>query len=171
MQQKLCQYCNTPADLLATKCESCGSALPVSIPRPVARAITAQGRWSFFKTGYITAATSAAFGLIYGFSGGQGMDLKGPVAGIVLFWLMSILPAMLLFSAWKNRRDSMGRFLGLLAITPAVWVSNVLVLFMLATLVNPPQKPPLPIEGIDTGADNNQAADNGVAVGDVSENQ
>ncbi len=168
MRQKLCVYCNTPAEPMATKCISCGSPLPVALPRPVAKLVEAQGRWRFRTTLLVTLGASLLIGTLYGYFGTGGTF--GWQAFIVLSWVIGIMPTMLVYSGWMNARRNIARLLFYVVASGGMWLVNLIAVFSVATTLAA-QNPPLAVEGIDAGGNNNQAADNGVAVGDVSENQ
>jgi len=133
MTQKTCHYCNTPADNLATKCESCGSALPVAIPRPVAQMIVAQGRWRYSKTVAVTLFISLAAGWIFKLAG--GLDRFGLVAFLVLLWILTLMPAMLLYSGWTNSRRNIGKIAVYFLGAAIVWFVNIMIIFAFSNAV------------------------------------
>lgn len=165
MKQKTCQYCTTPAEILATSCASCGSALPVAAPRKT------RGSWPFRKAAYISIAISVLLGGLYGVAGGDGSGFKGPLAGVILLWIFSVMPGMLAYALWKNAGRAILKILEYLAIGIGVWVFNILVVFGIAAAISPSEEGPLAVESENTGGHNDQTAEQGIAVGDVPENQ
>ena len=131
-RQKLCKYCDTPADPLAVKCENCGSALPIalpkSIPQPVARLVEAQSKWSMGKTALVSIFVSLLLGLFLN-ADKSYTALVGSLSGL---WLMLVLPVMLVTSAIMSSRKDAGRaFLNLLA-SAGLWILAVILLTMMA---------------------------------------
>ncbi len=131
-QQKACTYCGTPADPLAVKCENCGSALPISlpksIPQPVARLVEAQSRWSMGTTALISIVVSLLLGLFLNFDKSYTV-LVGSLAAL---WLVLVLPVMLVTSAIMTARKDAGRFVvGLFAVI-GLWILAVILVTIMA---------------------------------------
>ncbi|MCF6272014.1 MAG: hypothetical protein L3J37_02320 [Rhodobacteraceae bacterium] len=121
--QKTCLYCNTPAAPLATQCANCGSALPVALPRPVARMVEAQSRWSMGKTALVTMAVSFGLGALT-----NATTVFGVLVAVLLgFWLMFFLPGMLFLSAFISTRRNAGLVVLNLVAATGLWGLGVLV--------------------------------------------
>ncbi len=135
MQQKTCQYCNTPAEPMATRCVSCGSALPVALPRPVAQMVAAQGRWRFGTTVGVTIGVSLLLGWVYGRFGTSGSF--GWLAFLVLSWMIGVMPAMLAYSGWMNARRRIGRLMFYLLAAAGIWFFDIVLLFAVSTAFTP----------------------------------
>ncbi len=126
-RQKICAYCNTPADPLAVKCENCGSALPMALPRslpqPVARLVEAQSRWSMGKTALVSIFTSLILGVLF------NIESLSPVFfGVLIgFWLLIILPSMVFVSAIMAARKDAGQIILNLILATGLWVLGVLL--------------------------------------------
>ncbi len=133
-RQKACTYCNTPASPLAVKCESCGSALPLalpkSIPQPVARLVQAQSKWSMTTTAVVSIVVSLLLGTFLN----AGTSYTVLVASLSALWLIFVLPIMLVTSAIMTARKDAGRVvLGLMAST-GLWILGVILLTMMAVI-------------------------------------
>jgi len=132
--QKACKYCDTPADRLAAKCENCGSALPIalpkSIPQPVARLVEAQSKWSMGTTAIVSIVVSLLLGTFLN----AGTSYTTLVGSLSALWLILVLPVMLVTSAIMTARKDAGRVvLGLLAST-GLWILGVILLSMMAVI-------------------------------------
>lgn len=115
--QKSCDYCATPALRLATKCESCGSALPVALPRPLARAVEIQSHWSLQTTGIVTSSISFGLGLL----NASGWMSVVAITLLIILWLLAVMPGMLLVSAWLNANNKISSFIAKVLITIGLW--------------------------------------------------
>jgi len=122
MQQKACTYCHTPAEPLATKCLSCGSALPVALPMPVAKLVEAQAHWTLRKTGFVSVGVTAVIAALLIFAESTFVGL------LVALWLIFLLPGLMLSSAWMNANRKMGALLGNVLIAIGVWGSCIILL-------------------------------------------
>ncbi len=133
-RQKLCSYCSTPAAPLAVKCENCGSALPLAlpaaIPQPVARMVQAQARWSMGKTALVCIFVSLLLGTFLNSDTAYFI----PVIILNAFWIILVMPIMLVISAiMSSRRDAGRAALNLLAST-GLWIFGV-ILVTIAALI------------------------------------
>lgn len=133
-RQKACVYCDTPADPLAVTCKNCGSALPIalpkSIPQPVARLVEAQSKWSMGKTTLVSIIVSLLLGAFL------NSDASYFAAVVVLtsFWLILVLPVMLVTTAIMVSRNDAGKVvLGLLA-SIGLWILAVILVTMMALI-------------------------------------
>ena len=104
-QHKTYQYCNTVAEPLATQCANCGSNLPMALPRPVAKLVEAQSKWSMGKTAFVSIFVSLGLGLTYS-SENLGLSLT-----LMLLWMVLFLPPMLVISAVVTAKSDAGRFI------------------------------------------------------------
>ena len=120
-RQKLCTYCSTPAEPLATSCENCGSALPVAMPLAVARLMEAQGKLQLRQAGFLAVGVSAAFGALSVFLGGWFILL-------MILWMIFGAPAMLMISAWTNAYRKDGTMLGNSVVAIGVWIACLIVM-------------------------------------------
>ncbi len=133
-RQKACTYCDTPADVLAIKCENCGSALPLalpkSIPQPVARLVEAQSKWSMGTTAVVSIVVSLLLGTFLN----AGTSYTALVVSLSALWLILVLPVMLVTSAIMTARKDAGRVvLGLVA-SAGLWILGVILLSMMAVI-------------------------------------
>ena len=126
-RQKACPYCGTPADPMAVKCHTCGSALPMalpkSIPQPVARLVEAQSKWSMGKTALVSLFASLILGALF------NVESLSPIfTGILIgFWLLVILPSMVFISAIMAARKDAGRMIVNLILATGLWLLGVLL--------------------------------------------
>ena len=127
-RQRLCTYCSTPAEPLATKCDNCGSALPVAMPLAVARLMEAQGKWRLRQAGFIAVGISAAFGAVSVFAGGW-------IILLMIVWMIFAAPAMLMISAWSNAYRQDGTMLGNSAIAFAIWIVCLIAMIVCGSVV------------------------------------
>lgn len=130
-QQKTCTYCNTPAEMLATKCENCGSNLPVALPRPMARLVEAQSHWSMGKTGLVSSGVSILLGVMYQY----GIPNSTLVAVLILLWMILILPAMLGISAIATARRKASQFGVNLLSAFGLWAAGLVLVVVGMTLL------------------------------------
>jgi len=133
-RQKACKYCSTPADPLAVTCENCGSALPLalpkSIPKPVARLVEAQSRWSMRTTALVSISVSLLLGIFLN-ADKSYTALVGSFTGL---WLLLVLPVMLFTSAIMSARKNAGRaVLNLIAAT-GLWILAVILVTIMALI-------------------------------------
>ncbi len=128
MWQRHCEYCNTIATPLATRCVSCGSPLPLpkSLPRPVARAVEIQSHWSLRTTGIVTSSISFGLGLL----NASGAVSLPAIVLLIILWLLAVMPGMLLVSAWLNANQKISSFIGKVLITVGLWWLGVLLCFI-----------------------------------------
>ncbi len=126
-RQKLCTYCSTPAEPLATRCANCGSALPVAMPLAVARLMEAQGKWQLRQAGFVAVGISAGFGALSVFLGGWFVLL-------MILWMIFVAPAMLMISAWTNAYRKDGSMLGNSAIAIGVWLICLIVMIAFGSI-------------------------------------
>ncbi len=126
-RQKICSYCSTPAEPLATSCDNCGSALPVAMPLAVARLMEAQGKWRLRQAGFVAVGVSAGFGVLSVFLGGWFILL-------MILWMIFGAPAMLMISAWTNAYRKDGTMLGNSAIAVGVWIICLIVMITFGAL-------------------------------------
>lgn len=122
-RQKLCSYCSTPAAPLATKCDNCGSALPVAMPLAVARLMEAQGKWRLKQASFVALGISAGLGAFSVFFGGLFIL-------VMILWMIFAAPAMLMISAWTNAYRKDGSMLGNSAIAVGVWILCLIVMLI-----------------------------------------
>jgi len=126
LQEKTCSYCNTVAAPLATQCATCGSNLPVALPRPMARIIEAQARWSMGKTGVIIGVVSFALGGVY------ALEIFGTrvPAGIMVLWILLIMPVMLGVTAVSHAAGKLGQFGINLSSAVGIWLAGFFIMLM-----------------------------------------
>jgi len=129
-QQKTCTYCQTVAAPLATQCGNCGANLPTALPRPVARLVEAQSRWSMGKTALVSLLASLGLGAAYNVSFLNLVTL----AVLTGFWFVIFLPVMLVVSAIMSAGKDAGRFFVNLMIAGGLWFFGGFLTFIAATL-------------------------------------
>jgi hypothetical protein len=96
------------------------------LPLPVAKLIAAQGRWSLKRTGITTSIISLGYGLIWA----EEIWQSGPLASILLLWLLLAMPAMLIWSAVTNAGRGVGSKMLNLLIAAALWWAGLLLAFV-----------------------------------------
>ncbi|HIP24382.1 MAG TPA: hypothetical protein EYG79_12435 [Rhodobacteraceae bacterium] len=126
-RQKLCTYCSTPAEPLATSCENCGSALPVAMPLAVARVMEAHGKLQLRQAGFLAVGVSAAFGVLSVFFGGWFILL-------MILWMIFGAPALLMISAWTNAYRKDGTMLGNSVIAIGIWILCLIVMIIFGSI-------------------------------------
>lgn len=131
-RQKLCSYCSTPAAPLAVKCENCGSALPLAlpaaIPEPVARIVQAQARWSMGRTALVSIFVSLLLGVFLN----SDTTYFIPVIILSAFWIIIVMPVMLVTSAIMSSRKDAGRAVLNLLAASGLWVFGVILIMIMA---------------------------------------
>lgn len=131
MEQKVCKYCETPAEVLSTKCISCGSALPVALPRPIAAIIEKQGHWSLRKTGFITVV----FSMVLAYTNILLWESTAVIV-VMMLWILLVMPAMLLVSAWMNANRKIGSLLANIFTIAGIWFVTALMIFFSIGIAN-----------------------------------
>lgn len=127
LPQKTCTYCHTVAEPRAKQCANCGSALPLVlpaiIPRPVARMVEAQAKWSMGKTAVVSILVSLTLGAAYNVEA-----LSTGLIGVLIgFWLLFFLPGMLLVSAFVHGRSDAGVVVLNLLAAVGLWVLGIML--------------------------------------------
>lgn len=96
------------------------------MPRPVARIVEAQSRWTMQKTALITIVISLLFGLGWGPSDWMNATI---VVGMVI-WFFIVFPIMLMISAWMSTQNKLGGLFLNIVISVAIWWTGVCTALM-----------------------------------------
>ena len=114
--QKSCHYCNSPAEIIALRCATCGGPLPAA--GPMAQIMASPKYWSLRKAGFISAGASAGLAWL------SFMQVFGQIA---LAWVFLFVPTIMVLAAWRNARFAVGTLLGNAFIALGVWVLCVII--------------------------------------------
>jgi len=129
-QQKTCKYCHTVAEPLATQCGNCGANLPTALPRPMARMVEAQARWSMGKTALVSVFASLGLGVAYNVP----FLNSTTIAVVIGFWFLIFLPVMLVVSAVMNANKDAGHFVISLMAAAGLWFLGGFLTIIAVTL-------------------------------------